>query len=169
MAQFWSVNHNQTARQEIDGQHLWSPKTESNGARNEFYNKMGHATPGDRSIGYMGRDSGNRLHRSETNGVRRHRNLLESRGMISADLLDTTLPFDPSQNKNSESRPAPAEAIFANPSSFGLRQSESLSDRHSTEVIQIENRGLIFQNQDGFEAGASLTVLKARILRDVQQ
>ena len=59
MAQFWSVNHNQTARQEIDGQHLWSPKTESNGARNSFYNNMRRATPSalvlsyaDRSIGY---------------------------------------------------------------------------------------------------------------------
>lgn len=60
MAQFRLVNHNQTARQEIDGQHLWSPKTECNGARNEFYNNMRHATPGDlvlsdQAIGYMGR------------------------------------------------------------------------------------------------------------------
>ncbi|RWQ44447.1 MAG: hypothetical protein EOS21_00320 [Mesorhizobium sp.] len=47
MAQFWWVIHNQTARQEIDGQHLWSPKTESNGARSEFYNNMRRATPGD--------------------------------------------------------------------------------------------------------------------------
>ncbi|TGQ80210.1 hypothetical protein EN850_13050 [Mesorhizobium sp. M8A.F.Ca.ET.207.01.1.1] len=141
------------------------PKTESNGARNEFYNKMGRATSGDRSIGYMGRII--RLHRSEINGVRRHRNFLESRGMISADLLDTTFPFDPDTNR--ASRPAPAEAIFVNPTSFGLRQSESLPDRHTTEAIQIENGGLIFQNQDAFEAGAPLTVLKARILRDVQQ
>ncbi|MEI9986993.1 MAG: hypothetical protein WDN69_29840 [Aliidongia sp.] len=36
MPQFWWVNHNQTVRQEIDGQYLWSPKTESNGARSEF-------------------------------------------------------------------------------------------------------------------------------------
>lgn len=62
MAQFWSVNHNQTARQEIDGQHLWSPKTESDGARNEFCNNMCRATPGDpvlsytdQAIDYMGR------------------------------------------------------------------------------------------------------------------
>lgn len=87
--------------------------------------------------------------------------------MISADLLDTTFPFDPDANR--ESRPAPAEAIFVNPSNFGLKQSESLSDRHTTEAIPIENGGLIFQNQDAFEAGAPLTVLKARILRDVQQ
>ncbi|WP_376701852.1 hypothetical protein RQ479_16465 [Mesorhizobium sp. ISC25] len=52
MAQFWSVNHNQTAGQEIDGQHLWSPKTETNGARNEFYNNMRRATPGDPVLSY---------------------------------------------------------------------------------------------------------------------
>ena len=40
MPQFWWVNHKQTARQEIEGQYLWSPKTESNGARSQFYNNM---------------------------------------------------------------------------------------------------------------------------------
>jgi putative restriction endonuclease len=52
MSQFWWVNHNQTARQEIDGQYLWSPKTESNGARSEFYNNMRRATPGDVVLSY---------------------------------------------------------------------------------------------------------------------
>lgn len=52
MQQFWWVNHNQTARQEIDGQYLWSPKTESNGARSEFYNNMRRATPGDLVLSY---------------------------------------------------------------------------------------------------------------------
>lgn len=52
MPQFWWVNHNQTARQEIDGQYLWSPKTESNGARSEFYNNMRRATPGDIVLSY---------------------------------------------------------------------------------------------------------------------
>jgi hypothetical protein len=47
MPQFWWVNHNQTARQEIEGQYLWSPKTRSDGARNEFYNNMRLANPGD--------------------------------------------------------------------------------------------------------------------------
>ncbi|UVK51567.1 HNH endonuclease [Mesorhizobium sp. AR02] len=62
MPQFWWVNHNQTARQEIDGQYLWSPKTESNGARSEFYKNMRRATPGDlvmsffdQAIRYVGR------------------------------------------------------------------------------------------------------------------
>jgi len=123
MAQFRWVNHNPTARQEIDGQHLWSPKTESNGARNEFYNNMRRATPGalsyaDQAIGYMGRIAEFAFTAPKPNGVRRDRSLLESRGMTSADLLDTAFPFDPSQNNNRESRPA--EAIFANPSNFGL-------------------------------------------------
>lgn len=52
MTEFWWVNHNQTARQEIDGQYLWSPKTESNGARSQFYNNMRHATPGDLVLSY---------------------------------------------------------------------------------------------------------------------
>lgn len=62
MSQFWWVNHNQTARQEIEGQYLWSPKTEKNGARSEFYNNMRRATPGDlvlsffkQAIRYVGR------------------------------------------------------------------------------------------------------------------
>jgi hypothetical protein len=52
MTQFWWVNHKQTARQEIEGQYLWSPKTNSNGARNEFYNNMRRANPGDIVFSY---------------------------------------------------------------------------------------------------------------------
>ncbi|WP_334164715.1 HNH endonuclease [Phenylobacterium sp.] len=52
MTRFWWVNHNQTARQEVEGQYLWSPKTESNGARSEFYNNMRRATPGDLVLSY---------------------------------------------------------------------------------------------------------------------
>jgi putative restriction endonuclease len=52
MQQLWWVNHKQTARQEIDGQYLWSPKTERNGARSEFYNNMRRATPGDLVLSY---------------------------------------------------------------------------------------------------------------------
>lgn len=50
--QFWWVNHNQTALQEIEGNYLWSPKTESNGARSEFYNNMRRASPGDLVLSY---------------------------------------------------------------------------------------------------------------------
>lgn len=52
MTAFWWVNHNQTVRQEIDGQYLWSPKTERNGARSEFYNNMRRAAPGDLILSY---------------------------------------------------------------------------------------------------------------------
>ena len=62
MPKFWWVNHNQTVHQEIDGQFLWSPKTERNGARSQFYDNMRHASPGDfvlsyakQVIGYVGR------------------------------------------------------------------------------------------------------------------
>jgi putative restriction endonuclease len=54
MPEFWWVNHNQTARQEISGQYLWSPKTESTGARSEFYNNMRRAAPGDLVLSYAG-------------------------------------------------------------------------------------------------------------------
>lgn len=52
MSQFWWVNHKQTARQEIDGQYLWSPKTQSNGARSIFYDNMRRASPGDLVLSY---------------------------------------------------------------------------------------------------------------------
>ena len=54
MSQFWWVNHKQTARQEIEGQYLWSPKTQSNGARNVFYDNMRRASPGDLVLSYAG-------------------------------------------------------------------------------------------------------------------
>src|SRR5262245_31445794 len=54
MPQYWWVNHKQTWRQEIEGQYLWSPKTSSNGARNEFYNNMRRANPGDLVLSYAG-------------------------------------------------------------------------------------------------------------------
>ena len=62
MTNFWWVNHKQTVRQEIDGQYLWSPKTNNNGSRNEFYNNMRRASRGDlvlsyanQVVGYVGR------------------------------------------------------------------------------------------------------------------
>lgn len=49
---YWWVNHNQTARQEIDGGYLWSPKQEANGTRSQFYDNMRIAVPGDRILSY---------------------------------------------------------------------------------------------------------------------
>jgi putative restriction endonuclease len=56
MPGFWWVNHKQTARQEIEGQYLWSPKTESKGARSEFYNNMRRASPGDLVLSYANQE-----------------------------------------------------------------------------------------------------------------
>lgn len=52
MPNYWWVNHKQTLRQEIDGQYLWSPKTERNGARSQFYDNMRRASPGDVVLSY---------------------------------------------------------------------------------------------------------------------
>ena len=52
MTQFWWVNHKQTVRQEIERQYLWSPKTNKNDARNEFYDNMRRANPGDLVLSY---------------------------------------------------------------------------------------------------------------------
>ena len=44
---FWWVNQNQTYRHEVDGGYLWSPKRNSNGGRNPFYESMREVSPGD--------------------------------------------------------------------------------------------------------------------------
>jgi putative restriction endonuclease len=54
MTAYWWVNHKQTVRQEIDGQYLWSPKRQSNGASSVFYDNMRRATPGDLILSYAG-------------------------------------------------------------------------------------------------------------------
>jgi putative restriction endonuclease len=54
MHRSWWVNHNQTARQEIEGQYLWSPKRESGGAHSQFYDNMRRASPGDLVLSYFG-------------------------------------------------------------------------------------------------------------------
>jgi hypothetical protein len=56
MPNFWWVNHKQTAQQEIEGNYLWSPKTKSNGARNQFYDNMRRATPGDLVLSYANQE-----------------------------------------------------------------------------------------------------------------
>lgn len=44
---YWWVNQNQTYRHEIAGGYLWSPKRNSNGARNPFYEAMREVAVGD--------------------------------------------------------------------------------------------------------------------------
>jgi putative restriction endonuclease len=50
---YWWVNQNQTFRHEIDGGYLWSPKRNSNGARNPFYESMREVAPGDLIFSFM--------------------------------------------------------------------------------------------------------------------
>jgi hypothetical protein len=47
MPKYWWVSHSQTFTQEIKGNYLWSPKTEANGARSQFYDNMRLAGPND--------------------------------------------------------------------------------------------------------------------------
>lgn len=44
---YWWVNQNQTYKLEVPGGFLWSPKTRSDGVRNQFYDNMREAAPGD--------------------------------------------------------------------------------------------------------------------------
>jgi hypothetical protein len=44
---YWWVNQNQTFRQEVRGNFMWSPKTNANGARNQFYENMRQVAIGD--------------------------------------------------------------------------------------------------------------------------
>lgn len=44
---YWWVNQNQTYETELKGNFLWSPKTRTDGARNEFYDNMRLLAPGD--------------------------------------------------------------------------------------------------------------------------
>jgi putative restriction endonuclease len=44
---YWWVNQNQTYRHEVNGGYLWSPKRNTNGARNPFYESMREVSPGD--------------------------------------------------------------------------------------------------------------------------
>jgi len=44
---FWWVNQNQTFDEEIGGGFMWSPKRNSNGAKNQYYDNMKEVQPGD--------------------------------------------------------------------------------------------------------------------------
>ncbi|MBP7705174.1 MAG: HNH endonuclease [Caulobacter sp.] len=54
MRRWWWVNHSPTARREVAGDYLWSPRTERNGARSPFYDNMRRAGPGDLMLSYAG-------------------------------------------------------------------------------------------------------------------
>jgi hypothetical protein len=50
----WWVNQNQTFAQETAGGYLWSPKRNTNGARNPFYEFMREVAPGDLVLSFEG-------------------------------------------------------------------------------------------------------------------
>lgn len=52
MQRWWWVNHTPTARREIAGGYLWSPRIERGGARSPFYDNMRRAGPGDLILSY---------------------------------------------------------------------------------------------------------------------
>ena len=45
--QYWWVNQNQTYKHEVGGGYMWSPKTNANSGRNQFYINMTQVEPGD--------------------------------------------------------------------------------------------------------------------------
>ena len=49
---YWWVNQNQTYAHEVGGGYLWSPKSNKNGARNQFYENMTLVRPGDIVFSY---------------------------------------------------------------------------------------------------------------------
>lgn len=56
LVRFWWVNQNQTFDQEFRGGYLWSPKRNSNGARNQFYENMREVAPGDVIFSFRDRE-----------------------------------------------------------------------------------------------------------------
>ena len=49
---YWWVNHKQTRDYEVQGEYLWSPKFNQNGARNQSYDNMVIARQGDIVFSY---------------------------------------------------------------------------------------------------------------------
>jgi len=49
---YWWVNQNQTHRAEVQGNFMWSPKQRADGGRNQFYENMCLAQPGDIVFSY---------------------------------------------------------------------------------------------------------------------
>ncbi len=51
---YWWVNQNQTYNHEVGGGYLWSPKRNSNGGRNQFYDNMTRVEAGDIVFSFAG-------------------------------------------------------------------------------------------------------------------
>lgn len=54
MTNYWWVNQNQTFNHEVGGGYLWSPKSNANGAKNQFYDNMALVEPGDIVFSFAG-------------------------------------------------------------------------------------------------------------------
>lgn len=52
---YWWVSQNQTFQQEFEGGYLWSPKRNSDGSRNSFYEFMREVAPGDVVYSFFGK------------------------------------------------------------------------------------------------------------------
>ena len=50
---FWWVNQNKTAKHEVGGGYMWSPKRNSNGVRNQYYENMREVSPGDAVFSFV--------------------------------------------------------------------------------------------------------------------
>jgi len=51
---YWWVSQNQTFNQEFNGGYMWSPKVNTNGGYNHFYENMTKVMPGDIVLSYKG-------------------------------------------------------------------------------------------------------------------
>lgn len=51
---YWWVNHKQTFTSEIEGGYIWSPKKNTNGAKNQTYLNLTLTKPGDIVFSYAG-------------------------------------------------------------------------------------------------------------------
>lgn len=51
---YWWVNHKQTVKQEVEEGYLWSPVHKRDGGRNQFYDNMKEAAPGDPVLSFAG-------------------------------------------------------------------------------------------------------------------
>ena len=133
MPQFWWVNHKQTFRQEIDGQYLWSPKTQSNGARSQFYDNMRLATPGDLVlsyanglISYLGRVAEFAFTAPKPEEFGEIRRVLESRWLAAAGFLDDAFSAGQAKATDQNARSPSADAVLAHQSDLRGRQSGEL-------------------------------------------
>lgn len=65
---YWWVNQNQTYAHEVAGGYLWSPKTNADGRRNQFYDNMTRTAPGDVVFSFCDTETQSSRHRPSSAG-----------------------------------------------------------------------------------------------------